>query len=150
MAARAIGRLTETAPDDEDDELDELEDDELDDELDELEDDELDEEEEEDEGGESPLEPPPPQAGRIVAQTSIPAIRSGARRRSDISVTSSIVRVGCSNRACAEPDQQPLFRASSSCRLPQTSWVLHGGSYGHAKAKARGCGWSAFSSPRLS
>src|SRR6185437_8792943 len=116
MAARAIGRLTETAPDDEDDELDELEDDELDDELDELEDDELDEEEEEDEGGESPLEPPPPQAGRIVAHASMPAMIIGARRRSSLRTAFAERAASGSSRAAAlglECGLGELERASS-------------------------------------
>ena len=78
IAARAIGRLTETAgPDDDDEELDDVDD--------EVDDDELDiEEEDEDEGGESPFEPPLPQAGRSAVHASMPAMIIGARSRSTL------------------------------------------------------------------
>ena len=81
VAARETGRVTDTAP---------PEDEELDDDVD---DDELDAEEEEEDtdapGGESPFEPPLPQAERIVAQASAPAISTKERARSRISVASS-------------------------------------------------------------
>lgn len=71
-----MGKLTETAPtEDEDEELD----DEMDEDEDEL---DIEEDEEDDEGGESgpSLDPPPPQAGSMAAHASMPAISTGAMR----------------------------------------------------------------------
>jgi len=67
-----------TPPRDDDDE--ELDDDEVDD-------DELDTDDDDDEDWESPFEPPKPQAGRMAAHASMPAMMAGARRRSSLRST---------------------------------------------------------------
>lgn len=74
IVARAIGRLTVTFPvPDEEDEL-----------VEEVEDVELDVEETEDERDVAPSDPPPPHAGRIAAQASMPPSNSGAMSRSSV------------------------------------------------------------------
>lgn len=78
--------------DDDDDELDEeLDDDAVDEEeeddaVEEDDEDAVDEDDDDDDGGGvlEPFDPPPPQAGRIAAQASMPAIMSGATKRSSV------------------------------------------------------------------
>lgn len=113
IAARATGTLTETAPAEEEDDA------ELDEEVDD--DEELDVEAEEDEEEEEPLDPPPPQAERIVAQASMPAINDG-NVQCDRKEWAARSRISGHLQQGIRPSLSATFvPTGSGCRLRQTA-----------------------------